>query len=46
LRKRTAMACSKAEVEAAVCSRAGNEVATCSGAGIEDGRVQHRRDGF
>jgi hypothetical protein len=40
------MACSKAEVEAAVCSRAGNEVATCSGAGIEDGRVQHRRDGF
>jgi hypothetical protein len=40
------MACSKAEVEAAVCSRAGNEVATCSGAGIKDGRVQHRRDGF
>jgi hypothetical protein len=41
-----AVACSKAEVEAAVCSRAGNEVAACSGAGIEDGRVQHQRDGF
>jgi hypothetical protein len=40
------VACSKAEVEAAVCSRAGNEVAACSGAGIEDGRVQHQRDGF
>jgi hypothetical protein len=46
LRKRTAVARSEAEVEAAACSRAGDEATALSGAGIEDGRWWWWHSGF
>jgi hypothetical protein len=46
LRKRMAMACSEAEVEAAACSRATDEAAACFGARIKDGRWRRQCGGF
>jgi hypothetical protein len=46
LRKRTAAACSEAEVEVAGCSRAGDKPVACSGAGIEDNRWQRQCGSF
>jgi hypothetical protein len=38
LRKRMAVACSEAGIEAVACSRARDEAVACFGAGIEDSR--------
>jgi hypothetical protein len=46
LRKRMAVAHSKAGVEAAACSRVSDEAAACSRDGINDGRWWRWRDIF